>query len=90
MRQERLQSATPYLDALRAYAARAPGRFHVPGHKGGAAADPALVDAFGERALSLDIPALTEGIDAGPGAHAVPAGTGAGRRTPGARRAAGS
>ena len=66
MRQDRLQSRTPYLDALRAYAARDPGRFHVPGHKGGAAADRALVDAFGERALSLDIPALTEGVDAGP------------------------
>jgi lysine decarboxylase len=66
MRQEGPQSATPYLDALRAYAARRPGRFHVPGHKGGAAADPALVEAFGEPALSLDIPALTEGIDAGP------------------------
>ena len=66
MRQERLQSETPYLDALREYARREPGRFHVPGHKGGAAADPQLVSAFGARALSLDIPALTEGIDAGP------------------------
>ena len=35
------QQDTPYLDALRAYAARDPGRFHVPGHKGGTAADPA-------------------------------------------------
>ena len=66
VRQDRLQAETPYLDALRRYAARAPGRFHVPGHKGGAAADPAIAAAFGERALSLDIPALTEGIDAGP------------------------
>jgi lysine decarboxylase len=65
MAQDREQPGTPYLDALRAYAARAPGRFHVPGHKGGAA-DPALIDAFGRRALELDIPALTEGIDAGP------------------------
>ena len=61
-----MQPQTPYLDALRAYAARSPGRFHVPGHKGGAAADPVLAEAFGERALELDIPALTEGIDAGP------------------------
>ena len=61
-----MQSVTPYLDALRAYAERAPGRFHVPGHKGGTAADPQIAEAFGERALSLDIPALTEGIDAGP------------------------
>ena len=61
-----MQPQTPYLDALRAYAARSPGRLHVPGHKGGAAADPVLAEAFGERALELDIPALTEGIDAGP------------------------
>jgi arginine decarboxylase len=62
----RMTPQTPYLDALRAYAARSPGRFHVPGHKGGAAADPVLTEAFGEQALALDIPALTEGIDAGP------------------------
>src|SRR5437868_1669721 len=60
------QSGTPYLDALRAYAERDPGRFHVPGHKGGPGADPALVDAIGKRALALDIPALTSGIDVGP------------------------
>jgi arginine decarboxylase len=59
------QSETPYLDALRAYAARNPGRFHVPGHKGGPGADPGLVEAFGERAFALDIPALTYGIDVG-------------------------
>ncbi|MEA2367207.1 MAG: arginine decarboxylase [Thermoleophilaceae bacterium] len=59
------QSDTPYLDALLAYAARQPGRFHVPGHKGGLGADPGLVEAIGERALALDIPALTHGIDVG-------------------------
>ena len=59
------QSDTPYLDALRAYAERKPGRFHVPGHKGGLGADPGLVDAIGEGALQLDIPALTYGIDVG-------------------------
>jgi arginine decarboxylase len=59
------QSDTPYLDALRAYAARNPGRFHVPGHKGGPGADPGLVEAFGERIFALDIPALTYGIDVG-------------------------
>jgi lysine decarboxylase len=59
------QSETPYLDALRAYAAREPGRFHVPGHKGGQGADPGLVDVLGESALALDIPALTHGIDIG-------------------------
>src|SRR5205807_1118711 len=60
------QSETPYLDALRAYADRDPGRFHVPGHKGGDAADPTMREAFGARALRMDIPALTQGIDAGP------------------------
>jgi arginine decarboxylase len=59
------QSDTPYLDALRAYAARNPGRFHVPGHKGGPGADPGLLEAFGERVFALDIPALTYGIDVG-------------------------
>src|SRR5256714_982997 len=60
------QEATPYLDALRAYAERDPGRLHVPGHKGGEGADPGLVEAIGAPALELDIPALTPGIDVGP------------------------
>jgi arginine decarboxylase len=65
------QDATPYLDALIEYADRDPGRFHVPGHKGGPGADPALVAALGERALQLDIPAGIEGIDVAPDpAHA--------------------
>jgi arginine decarboxylase len=59
------QTEAPYLDALRAYAERDPGRFHVPGHKGGQGADPGLRDAIGERALAFDIPALVEGIDIG-------------------------
>jgi arginine decarboxylase len=59
------QSATPYLDALREHAARNPARLYVPGHKGGPGAAPALLDAIGERALALDIPALTHGIDTG-------------------------
>jgi lysine decarboxylase len=59
------QSDTPYLDALREYAARDPARLHVPGHKGGLGADPELLSAIGGRALSLDIPALTHGIDLG-------------------------
>ena len=74
------QSDTPYLDALRAYAARDPGRFHVPGHKGGPGADPGLVEAFGERALALDIPALMYGHRRGRGAHAVRAGGAPGGR----------
>jgi arginine decarboxylase len=60
------QQQTPYLDALREYARRQPARLHVPGHKGGPGADPGLLEALGEQALSLDIPALTYGIDLGP------------------------
>jgi arginine decarboxylase len=60
------QREAPYLDALRAYAARRPGRYHVPGHKGGPGADPELVEAVGSAALELDIPALVRGIDVGP------------------------
>ncbi|HTA13030.1 MAG TPA: aminotransferase class V-fold PLP-dependent enzyme [Solirubrobacteraceae bacterium] len=59
------QERTPYLDALCAYAQRMPARLHVPGHKGGPGADSGLLRAFGERALSLDIPALTYGVDVG-------------------------
>ena len=59
------QRETPYLDALLDYARRNPARLHVPGHKGGQGADPGLLDALGEAALSLDIPALTYGIDVG-------------------------
>jgi lysine decarboxylase len=59
------QQQTPYLDALCAYAQRVPARLHVPGHKGGPGADPGLLEAFGEQALRLDIPALTYGIDVG-------------------------
>jgi arginine decarboxylase len=59
------QRQTPYLDALCDYAERKPARLHVPGHKGGAGADPGMLRAFGDRAVSLDIPALTYGIDVG-------------------------
>ena len=60
------QARAPYLEALCAYVARDPGRIHVPGHKGGPAADPELREAIGERALAMDIPALTWGVDTGP------------------------
>lgn len=60
------QRDAPYLEALVAYARRKPGRFHIPGHKGGAGADPELLAAFGEAAFDHDIPALIEGIDVGP------------------------
>jgi lysine decarboxylase len=59
------QRQTPYLDALLEYARRNPARLHVPGHKGGQGADPGLLEAIGESALSLDVPALTHGIDVG-------------------------
>jgi len=59
------QEETPYLDALYAYARRGPARLHVPGHKGGQGADPGLIAAIGEQALSMDVPALTYGVDVG-------------------------
>src|SRR5438477_1228447 len=60
------QAEAPYLDAIVEYARRDPGRFHVPGHKGGAGADPALVELLGEAAFEYDIPAGIEGVDVGP------------------------
>jgi lysine decarboxylase len=66
------QRSTPYLDALVELATRGPGRFHIPGHKGGAGADPGLRRAIGEAALALDFPAGTEGVDVGPDPLATP------------------
>ncbi len=59
------QRRAPYLEALSEYADRIPARLHVPGHKGGPGADPQLMGAIGERALAMDVPALTYGIDVG-------------------------
>jgi lysine decarboxylase len=59
------QGSAPYLDALVGYAERRPGRFHVPGHKGGEGADPELVEALGARAFDRDIPSGIPGIDVG-------------------------
>ncbi len=59
------QSRTPYLDAFVDYCERNPGRFVVPGHKGGTAADTGLSEAIGLRALEMDIPAGMPGIDVG-------------------------
>jgi lysine decarboxylase len=59
------QDATPYLDALISYSARDPGRFHIPGHKGGPGADPGLRALVGTEGLAHDIPALIDGIDVG-------------------------
>ena len=50
------QPTAPYLDALVAHGFRGSGRFHVPGHKGGPGADPALRYALGDRTLALDLP----------------------------------
>ena len=47
------QTEAPYLDALVAYVARNPGRFHIPGHKG-TRADPGLTGALGEAAILHD------------------------------------
>jgi lysine decarboxylase len=60
------QESTPYVDALLAYAELDPGRFQVPGHKGGAGADPSLRELVGEVGLRNDIPSVTEGVDIGP------------------------
>ncbi len=60
------QPTAPYLEAITAYGFRGSSRFHVPGHKGGAGADPGMRMAFGERALLLDVPQDIEGIDVGP------------------------
>src|SRR3954447_24643038 len=60
------QPTDPYPAALYAHAFRGTGRFHVPGHKGGPGADPALRFALGDRALAVDIPQDIEGIDLGP------------------------
>ncbi len=60
------QPSAPYLDAVVAYGFRGPGRFHVPGHKGGEGADPGLRHALGDDALLIDIPQDIHGIDLGP------------------------
>jgi arginine decarboxylase len=60
------QDSTPYVDALLAYSARDPGRFQVPGHKGGPGVDPAMRELVGEVGLRNDIPSITEGVDIGP------------------------
>src|SRR5689334_12037867 len=63
---DRDQESTPYVDALLAYTELDPGRFQVPGHKGGPGADPAMRELVGEVALRNDIPSVTEGVDIGP------------------------
>ncbi|HEY2716502.1 MAG TPA: aminotransferase class V-fold PLP-dependent enzyme [Solirubrobacterales bacterium] len=60
------QSTTPYVDALLSYSELDPGRFQVPGHKGGLGADPAMRELVGDVGLRNDIPSVTEGVDIGP------------------------
>ncbi len=60
------QETTPYVDAVLAYSERDPGRYQVPGHKGGLGADPAMLELVGEAGLRNDIPSITEGVDLGP------------------------
>jgi arginine decarboxylase len=60
------QESTPYVDALLAYAKLDPGRFQVPGHKGGLGADPAMRELVGDVGLRNDVPSVTEGVDIGP------------------------
>jgi arginine decarboxylase len=60
------QPTAPYLDAIVAYAFRGPGRYHVPGHKGGPGADPGLRKAIGLDGLAADVPQDIHGIDLGP------------------------
>src|ERR1700742_3523682 len=60
------QEETPFVDALLEYSARDPGRFQVPGHKGGIGADPGMVALVGMTGLVNDIPSVTEGVDIGP------------------------
>ncbi|MET0558096.1 MAG: DegT/DnrJ/EryC1/StrS family aminotransferase, partial [Solirubrobacterales bacterium] len=60
------QDSTPYVDALLAYTALDPGRFQVPGHKGGIGADPAMRALVGDVGLRNDVPSVTEGVDVGP------------------------
>ena len=59
------QTEAPYLDAVVAYVARDPGRFHIPGHKG-TGTGPGLIAALGESAILHDVPPSIEGIDVGP------------------------
>jgi arginine decarboxylase len=64
------QPTAPYLDAVVGYAFRGPGRYHVPGHKGGPGADPGLRKAIGLDGLASDVPQDIHGIDLGP--HPTP------------------
>ncbi len=53
---------SPYAEAVRTFAASQPGRFTVPGHKGGLAAPPELLAHLGG-AADFDLPLLIQGVD---------------------------
>ena len=59
------QTATPYADALAAYADADMLRLDVPGHQASTHAQPGLADFLGIRTLELDVPPLTHGVDHG-------------------------
>ena len=59
------QREAPYLDALVDYARRHPGRFNVPGHKGGRGAIPSWSRRSGEPHSTTTSPLAIEGIDIG-------------------------
>src|SRR5258705_5134781 len=59
------QEDMPYVEAVRAYAARDFLRLDVPGHTGSAATQPELSNLFGESVLAPDVPPLVDGIDQG-------------------------
>jgi len=56
------QQETPLFSALRRHAEERPRSYHVPGHKGGRAAWPGLLEAWGERVFPYDATEL-ESLD---------------------------
>jgi arginine decarboxylase len=57
------QERAPFLESIGEFVAARPSRFFVPGHKGGAGADPELRELIGERAFDFDVPQGIEGLD---------------------------
>lgn len=61
------QEATPYADAVRAYADSHRGpRLHLPGHGGGTAGSAPTDQLFGPRLADLDLMPMLEPVDLGP------------------------
>ena len=57
------QERAPFLESIGEFVAGDPSRFFVPGHKGGAGADPQARELIGERAFEFDVPQGIEGLD---------------------------